>query len=135
MPLECESSALPFELVPLGIAENKQEVDRPNFIVYGISITNQVHFPVHRFLEFKYLLFFVIAHVRMAERSKAPHSRVEPFLTGVFWSTNVGVGSHPTSDKRFRNSAILKYDGLCCCKVVESRTQLSDVTVLPLLVR
>ena len=40
-------------------------------------------------------------HVRMAERSKAPDSRVELFLTGVFWSTNVGVGSNPTSDKRF----------------------------------
>ena len=34
----------------------------------------------------------------MAERSKAPDSRVELFLTGVFWSTNVGVGSIPTSD-------------------------------------
>ena len=41
-------------------------------------------------------------HVRMAERSKAPDSRVELFLTGVFWSTNVGVGSNPTSDKRFQ---------------------------------
>ena len=38
----------------------------------------------------------------MAERSKAPDSRVKLFLTGVFWSTNVGVGSNPTSDKRFR---------------------------------
>ena len=44
----------------------------------------------------------VNTHVRMAERSKAPDSRVELFLTGVFWSTNVGVGSNPTSDKRFR---------------------------------
>ena len=41
-------------------------------------------------------------HVRMAERSKAPDSRVKLFLTGAFWSTNVGVGSNPTSDKRFR---------------------------------
>ena len=42
--------------------------------------------------------------VRMAERSKAPDSRVNPLpdLTGVwaFWSTNVGVGSNPTSDMR-----------------------------------
>ena len=38
----------------------------------------------------------------MAERSKAPDSRVKLFLTGVFWSTNVGVGSNPTSDKCFR---------------------------------
>ena len=37
----------------------------------------------------------------VAERSKAPDSRVELFLTGVFWSTNVGVGSNPTSDKVF----------------------------------
>ena len=37
----------------------------------------------------------------MAERSKAPDSRVELFLTGVFWSTNVGVGSNPTSDNVF----------------------------------
>ena len=40
----------------------------------------------------------------MAERSKAPDSRVELFLTGVFWSTNVGVGSNPTSDKCFQIS-------------------------------
>ena len=52
--------------------------------------------------EFKYLIFFQTSHVRMAERSKAPDSRVELFLTGVFWSTNVGVGSNPTSDKRFQ---------------------------------
>ena len=33
----------------------------------------------------------------MAERSKAPDSRVKPLsLTGVFWSTYVGVGSNPT---------------------------------------
>ena len=38
-------------------------------------------------------------HVRMAERSKAPDSRVKSLsLTGVFWSTYVGVGSNPTSD-------------------------------------
>ena len=42
------------------------------------------------------------AVVRMAERSKAPDSRVKLFLIGAFWSTNVGVGSNPTSDKRFR---------------------------------
>ena len=49
----------------------------------------------------KYPIFFSIWHVRMAERSKAPDSRVELFLTGVFWATNVGVGSNPTSDKVF----------------------------------
>ena len=38
-------------------------------------------------------------HVRMAERFKAPDSREKPLsLTGVFWSTDVGVGSNPTSD-------------------------------------
>ena len=58
--------------------------------------------------EVKYLIFSPITHVRMAERSKAPDSRVELFLTGVFWSTNVGVGSNPTSDKRFRMIRILE---------------------------
>ena len=38
--------------------------------------------------------------VRMAEWSKAPDSRVT-FHIRVFWSTNVGVGSNPTSDKYF----------------------------------
>ena len=48
-------------------------------------------------------------HVRMAERSKAPDSRVTLFqcntwsisnvILGVFWSTNVGVGSNPTPDR------------------------------------
>ena len=52
-----------------------------------------------RYCALKALLIFPISHVRMAERSKAPDSRVELFLTGVFWSTNVGVGSNPTSDK------------------------------------
>ena len=54
-----------------------------------------------RYRALKFPLIFPISHVRMAERSKAPDSRVELFLTGVFWSTNVGVGSNPTSDKVF----------------------------------
>ena len=36
----------------------------------------------------------------MAEWSKAPDSRIIPCLRRrVFWSTYVGVGSNPTSDK------------------------------------
>ena len=57
----------------------------------------------------KYSLFFTNWHVRMAERAKAPDSRVELFLTGVFWSTNVGVGSNPTSDKVFTTREITAY--------------------------
>ena len=54
--------------------------------------------------------FVIIVHttspfmyVRMAERSKAPDSRDTLFLwdKGAFWSTYVGVGSNPTSDKHF----------------------------------
>ena len=45
------------------------------------------------------------SHVRMAERSKAPDSRGitlgSLMRMWVFWSTNVGVGSNPTSDKYF----------------------------------
>ena len=38
--------------------------------------------------------------VRMAERSKAPDLRVDLLsVTEVFWSTDVGVGLNPTSDK------------------------------------
>ena len=58
-----------------------------------------------RYRALNFPLIFPISHVRMAERSKAPDSRVKLFLTGVFWSTNVGVGSNPTSDKRFSVSA------------------------------
>ena len=54
-----------------------------------------------KFLANKNTFFSTKRIVRMAERSKAPDSRVELFLTGVFWSTNVGVGSNPTSDKVF----------------------------------
>ena len=44
----------------------------------------------------------------MAERSKAPDSRVKHLsLTGVFWSTYVGVGSNPTSDNFFSFTKIL----------------------------
>ena len=42
--------------------------------------------------------------VRMAERSKAPDSRMSHLACAserVFWSTYVGVGSNPTSDKEF----------------------------------
>ena len=41
--------------------------------------------------------------VRMAERSKAPDSRDSLFtsMEWAFWSTNVGVGSNPTSVKNF----------------------------------
>ena len=46
-----------------------------------------------------------ISVVRMAERSKAPDSREDllckTVAEWVFWSTNVGVGSNPTSDKTF----------------------------------
>ena len=96
VPLECESSALPFELVPLTIAESLSVVSRrTHFVRQG--------FPPSLFcIVNKTSLFFENAHVRMAERSKAPDSRVELFLTGVFWSTNVGVVSNPTSDKRFQ---------------------------------
>ena len=42
----------------------------------------------------------------MAEWSKAPDSRCISFAQcmcrRVFWSTNVGVGSNPTSDKYFK---------------------------------
>ena len=40
----------------------------------------------------------------MAEWSKAPDSRIIPsptMLVRAFWSTNVGVGSNPTSDTLF----------------------------------
>ena len=43
-------------------------------------------------------------NVRMAERSKAPDSRVASSSNGAFWSTYVGVGSNPTSDRLFYRS-------------------------------
>ena len=67
---------------------------------HPVNVRIQLHL-LSRYRANKSLLFFPKPHVRMAERSKAPDSRVELFLTGVFWSTNVGVGSNPTSDKRF----------------------------------
>ena len=57
----------------------------------------------------------------MAERSKAPDSRVELFLTGVFWSTNVGVGSNPTSDKRFSVIEIQMRIRASWCAVTNAR--------------
>ena len=39
----------------------------------------------------------------MAEWSKAPDSRCMPYIAQLcreFWSTDVGVGSNPTSDKQ-----------------------------------
>ena len=43
----------------------------------------------------------------MAERSKAPDSRKHLALKHrVFWSTNVGVGSNPTSDTSFKHIVI-----------------------------
>ena len=127
VPLECESSALPFELVPLSSAGRfcrytflKQfsvqgfplgafslgirSADLETTHSYPVDVRIQLHLP-SRHRANKSLLFLPRPHVRMAERSKAPDSRVELFLTGVFWSTNVGVGSNPTSDKCFSVSA------------------------------
>ena len=126
VPLECESSALPFELVPLSSAgcfcryTFSKQFSVQGFPLSplslgirsaGLETTNlhpvdvriQVELP-SRYRANKALLFFSKPHVRMAERSKAPDSRVELFLTGVFWSTNVGVGSNPTSDTDFPKS-------------------------------
>ena len=51
-----------------------------------------------------------IYYVRMAERSKAPDSRVKPLsLAGVFWSTYVGVGSNPTSDNFFKTPGTARF--------------------------
>ena len=46
----------------------------------------------------------------MAEWSKAPDSRFDYLpLTGerAFWSTNVGVGSNPTSDNIFVAASVI----------------------------
>ena len=70
----------------------------PNSNILNVRIFS---YSTSRYRAVKTLLYVPTSHVRMAERSKAPDSRVELFLTGVFWSTNVGVGSNPTSDKSF----------------------------------
>ena len=94
VPHGCKPCALPFELDPLKMEE----------IYINYSRHHHCFYLELGYLVFKTSLFFRNAHVRMAERSKAPDSRVELFLTGVFWSTNVGVGSNPTSDKCFQIS-------------------------------
>ena len=96
VPLECESSALPFELVPL-VVQGQIETRCIDESDMGFP-------PRSKCVGYKYSVLFSKWHVRMAERSKAPDSRVELFLTGVFWSTNVGVGSNPTSDKVFTSA-------------------------------
>ena len=61
----------------------------------------------------------------MAERSKAPDSRFTPSFAQLsakdraFWSTNVGAGSNPASDKSFityvtSNIKLLKCDTSTC---------------------
>ena len=45
----------------------------------------------------------------MAERSKAPDSRIYPSIR-VFWSTNVGVGSNPTSETFLLKKSIIQFD-------------------------
>ena len=53
--------------------------------------------------DYRLSLIYSPATVRMAERSKAPDSSVNLVgndkSTVSFWSTYVGVGSNPTSDK------------------------------------
>ena len=118
VPLECESSALPFELVPLAFPKisplvfwHMAFVLRVFHIAY-LSLLLVVN---------KTSLIFPNTHVRMAERSKAPDSRVELFLTGVFWSTNVGVGSNPTSDKRFSVIEIQMRNRASWCAITNAR--------------
>ena len=63
-----------------------------------------------------------IVEVRMAEWSKAPDSRYEtlPASSGrAFWSTNVGVGSNPTSDNSFAS-----FRDVCHTFVDDSRPSL-----------
>ena len=126
VPLECESSALPFELVPLSsvgrfcrytilkrfsvqgfplgpLAYGIRSADLETTNLHPVNVRIQLHLS-SRLRALKSPIFLPKPHVRMAERSKAPDSRVELFLTGVFWSTNVGVGSNPTSDKCFQIS-------------------------------
>ena len=99
VPLECESSALPFELVPLAFPKISPLLCR--HMAFVLRVFHIAYLSLLLVVN-KTSLFFPDTHVRMAERSKAPDSRVELFLTGVFWSTNVGVGSNPTSDTSFR---------------------------------
>ena len=64
------------------------------FFPIATSIRN-----VSLFISLNLNLFFRV--VRMAERSKAPDSRIESFpwsMGWAFWSPNGGVGSNPTSD-------------------------------------
>ena len=103
VPLECESSALPFELVPLAFPKISPLLCR--HMAFVLRVFHIAYLSLLLVVN-KTSLFFPDTHVRMAERSKAPDSRVELFLTGVFWSTNVGVGSNPTSDKCFSGCVI-----------------------------
>ena len=89
---------LGFPLSPLGIGIRSAARET---LIWNPDNVRICAFFLSRYRANKSSIFFLNPHVRMAERSKAPDSRVELFLTGVFWSTNVGVGSNPTSDKRF----------------------------------
>ena len=56
------------------------------------------------------LIVYRTLRVRMAEWSKAPDSRFNYLpLRGerAFWSTNVGVGSNPTSDNIFVAASVI----------------------------
>ena len=96
---------LGFPLSPLGIGIRSAGRETLNWNPDSVRICA---FFLSRYRANKSLIFLPNPHVRMAERSKAPDSRVELFLTGVFWSTNVGVGSNPTSDKRFQKKELGK---------------------------
>ena len=94
-----QTLVLGFPLSPLCICIRKSDRQTPNSNIVNVRIFTYF---TSRYRALKTILYVPKSHVRMAERSKAPDSRVELFLTGVFWSTNVGVGSNPTSDKRFQ---------------------------------
>ena len=58
------------------------------------------------------LIVYQTLRVRMAEWSKAPDSRFSYLPRKgkrAFWSTNVGVGSNPTSDKLFVAASCLAF--------------------------
>ena len=68
-------------------------------IVNTIKLVSCSHVAYNIQTDFGVLQFSV---VRMAERSKAPDSRLDSFLSKRdFWSPHGGVGSNPTPDKMF----------------------------------
>ena len=102
---ECQAKKSSAEAAQIQIGELREELQQASTTLrhHAVYLSNCVSTYI---LAYKAICALSKQAVRVAEWSKAPDSRIYRFLARkcefeAFWSTYVGVGSNPTSDRFF----------------------------------